>query len=82
MAIYDINLDLEEKYVTTIKNIYKYIVIIVVFHLLVHFSKTGKNYNFGFSGDLFNEHFLNTIIIICISVAVYHLIFNELININ
>ena len=80
MAIFDVNLDLEEKYIKTIEDIYKFVVIIIVFHILVHFSCDGKNYDYGFSGLLFNENFLNTLVIICIAFGVYHLIFKELLN--
>ena len=79
MAMFTINLGLAPEYTDTINHLYKYGTILLVLHILVHFSKTGKTCNFGFSGELFNKNFVNTLCLVLISYMAYSLVFKELI---
>jgi hypothetical protein len=43
MAILDIYLDIDNEYINLIKDIYKVLVILIIFQLLVYFSNSQKN---------------------------------------
>jgi hypothetical protein len=81
MAIFDIRLP-NNKYIETVRGLYKYTVILIIFQILVSLSRRGKTLNFGFSGDILNENFLNTLCLLLISYLAYTLIFQELLIIN
>jgi len=51
MAIFEIKLP-NDKYKDTINGVYKYTCILIIFQILVSLSKTGKTFNFGFSGEI------------------------------
>jgi hypothetical protein len=78
--MFTINLGLAQEYTETIQHLYKYFCILILFHILVHFSRTGKSFNFGFSGELFNKNFINTLCLILVSYLAYSLIFKDLIT--
>lgn len=79
MAMFTINLGLAPEYTETINHLYKYFIILLILHILVHFSRTGKTFNFGFSGELFNKNFINTLCLVLVSYMAYSLVFKELI---
>lgn len=81
MAIFDIRLP-NNKYIETVRGLYKYTVILIIFQILASLSRRGKTLNFGFSGDILNENFLNTLCLLLISYLAYTLIFQELLIIN
>ena len=79
MVLYNFQLDLDSKYVSSIKDCLKHGVVLIVLHILMHFSKYKS---FGISGSLFNEQFANTLVLVLLSFATYHLVFTEIINIE
>jgi len=81
MVFFDIILP-NKKYVELVRGLYKYSIILIVFHILMSLSRNGKPINFGFGGNILNENFLNTFFIFLISYLSFMLIFNELISIN
>ena len=81
MAVFDIRLP-NKKYVETVRGVYKYTVVLILFQILTSFCKKGKTVNFGFSGDILNENFLNTLCLILIAYLGYMLVFHELVSIN
>ena len=81
MAIFDIRLP-NNKYIETVRGLYKYTVILIIFQILVSLSKRGKTLNFGFTGEILNKYFLNTLCLLLISYLTYTLIFQELLIIN
>ena len=81
MVFFDIILP-NKKYVELVRGLYKYTVILIIFHILISLSRNGKTINFGFGGNIFNENFVNTFCIFLISYLSFMLIFNELILIN
>ena len=81
MAIFDIRLP-NKKYVETVRGIYKYTVVLILFQILASLSKKGKTLNFGFSGNILNENFLNTLCLILIAYIGYMFVFHELVTIN
>ena len=80
------NLKLEQpilkKYKDLIKNLLKYIVIILIFHLLINISAKNNKINFGFGGKLFNCDIMNTLCMFLLAYASYELVFKELVTIN
>lgn len=81
MPIFEIKLP-QDRYVNTVRGVYKYTVILIVFQILVSLSRKGKTFNFGFSGDILNTNFLNTLCLLLISYVAYELIFSELLIIS
>ena len=79
MVLYNLNLDLDDKYVDAIRDIFKFCLVLIVFHILMYFSKNKK---YGIIGNIFNENFANTLVLVMISFASYHLVINEIIQIN
>ena len=81
MAIFELKLP-NDKYKDTIRGVYKYSVILIIFQILVCLSKNGKTFNFGFNGEILNENFLNTLCLVLIAYIAYTLVFQELLIIN
>jgi hypothetical protein len=81
MAIYEIHLQVEEEYKETIKNIYKFLVIVIVFHILMSLSYNGsKPILFGLTRELFNDDFMNLLLIGMISIISYYFVSEKLIK--
>jgi len=81
MAIFELKLP-NDKYRETIRGVYKYTVILIIFQILVQLSKNGKTFNFGFNGEILNENFLNTLCLVLIAYIAYTLVFQELLIIS
>ena len=81
MAIFELKLP-NDKYKDTVRGVYKYSVILIIFQILVCLSKNGKTFNFGFNGEILNENFLNTLCLVLIAYIAYTLVFQELLIIN
>ena len=81
MAIIDIYLDIDKEYLNLIKDIYKILIILIVFQLLTSSSNLQKNIvNNALTGYLLNDDFMTLLIFIVISVSAYYMIFDKLIN--
>jgi len=79
MAILDIYLDIDNEYINLIKDLYKILVIFIIFQLLV-FSYGQKNIiNLALNGNFLNDDFMTLLIIVIIAISSYYLIFNKLI---
>lgn len=83
MAIFTIDLSQYESFLFTdmnmIKDIYKYLTILIFVHILTNFTKL-KNY--GFSGELFNENFCVFLLIVAIAIMAYFLVVKEILDLN
>ena len=83
MAIYNLYLDLDKDYICLIKDMYKIIVILVVFQMLIYFSHSQKNIiNSALTGFIMNDEFMTLLIYALISVSAYYLIFDKVLSIN
>ncbi len=83
MALYNIYLDVDNEYKETIKSIYKFLVIIIVFHLLMYFSYKGsKPLLFGLTRELFNDDVMNFIFIGMISIISYYFVSEKILKFN
>jgi hypothetical protein len=83
MAIIDIYLDIDKEYINLIKDIYKVLVILIIFQLLIYSSMAPKNIiNSALSGSLLNDDFMTLLIFIVIGISSYYLIFDKLISFN
>jgi hypothetical protein len=83
MAIYNLYLDLDKDYICLIKDMYKIIVILVVFQMLIYFSNSQKNIiNSALTGFIMNDEFMTLLIYALISVSAYYLIFDKVLSIN
>jgi hypothetical protein len=83
MAIFNFYLDLDKDYIQLIKDIYKVIIILIVFQIIVHYSDCHKNIiNSALTGSLLNDDFMSLLVLVIISVSSYYLIFDKLISIN
>lgn len=82
MAILNIYLDIDEEYVNLVKDIYKVLVILVVFQILVSFSTQKNIVNNALTGSLLNDDFMILLIFAIISMSSYYLIFDRLLRIE
>ncbi len=82
MAILNIYLDIDEDYINLIKDIYKVLVILVVFQILVSFSTQKNIINNALTGSLLNDDFMILLIFAIISMSTYYLIFDRLLRIE
>ncbi len=81
MAIYEVHLDIDEEYKETIKSIYKFLVIIIIFHILMSLSYNGsKPILFGLTRELFNDDFMNLLFIGMISIIAYYFVSEKLLK--
>jgi hypothetical protein len=83
MAIFNFYLTLDKEYIQLIKDIYKVLVILIVFQIIMYFSNSEKNIiNSALTGNILNDQFMTLLIYIIISISSYYLIFDRLISIN
>jgi len=83
MAIVNINLDLDKNYINLLNDIYRAIIILVIFQILVSNSNNSKNIlNNALSGNIMNDDFMILLIYIIIGIGAYYLIFDKLLNIS
>lgn len=81
MVLYRVELKMDEEYSEMIKNIYKFLVILIVFHLLVSYTYQGsKPILFGLSQEFMNDHVMNLIFIGMISIAFYYLVAEKILK--
>jgi len=79
MAILDIYLDIDNEYISLIKDLYKILVILIIFQLLVYSYGENNIINIALSGNILNDNFMTLLIFIIIAISSYYLIFNKLI---
>ncbi len=83
MAIFNLYLDFDKDYINLINDIYKIIVILIVFQVLMHYSNVPKNIlNSALTGSLLNDEFMTLLIFIIIGITSYYLIFDKVLSIN
>ena len=83
MAIFNINLDLDKDYILLLKDIYKILVILIIFQLLVYSSGMQKNIiNSALTGYLMNDEFMMLLIFVIMGICSYYLVFDKILNIN
>ena len=83
MAICNIHIDLDKDYINLIKDLYKIIVVLIIFQILVYYSKVQKNFlNSALTGSLLNDEFMTLLIFILLGVSSYYLIFDKILTIN
>ena len=80
MAIYNINLDLDKEYVKLINDIYKAVVILVVFQAFIFYSNVSKNIvNTALTVNLLNDEFMSLLIFIILGISSYYLVFDKIV---
>ena len=83
MAIINLYLDFDKDYINLINDIYKIIVVLVVFQILMHYSNVPKTIlNSALTGALLNDEFMTLLIFIIIGISSYYLIFDKVLSIN
>ncbi len=83
MALFDLYLDLPEDYIKTIQDIYKYLVILVVFQVLYHYSYPSKNILISaLQGAPLNDEFMSLVLFVMIGVAAYYLVAEKFLQIH
>jgi len=83
MAIINLYLDFDKDYINLINDIYKIIVILVVFQVLMHYSNVPKTIlNSALTGALLNDEFMTLLIFVIIGISSYYLIFDKVLSIN
>lgn len=83
MAIYNIYLDLDKDYIKLINDLYKTIVILVIFQVLIYNSGSQKNIiNSALTGKLLNDEFMSLLLFVLIGISAYYLVFEKILSIN
>lgn len=81
MALFDIFLDINEEYKELIKDVYKVLVILILFHLMISNSGNSKNFIInGLMGKALNDEFMFLCFFILLSIMGYYLIFDKIIS--
>ena len=81
MALFDIFLDINEEYKELIKDLYKVLIIIILFHLMVANSGNSRNFIInGLMGKSLNDEFMFLCFFILLSIMGYYLIFDKIIS--
>lgn len=83
MAIYNLYLDLDDEYIKLIKDLYKTLVILIVFQGILHYGGVEKNIiNNALTGNLLNDQFMMLLIVVIISFSAYYLVFDRVLEIH
>ena len=83
MAIFNLQLDFDKDYINLINDIYKILVILIIFQLLIYYSGSGKNIiSSALTGFIMNDEFMTLLIYVVISISAYYLIFDKVLSIN
>ena len=83
MAIINLYLDFDKDYINLINDIYKIIVVLIVFQVLMHYSNVPKTIlNSALTGALLNDEFMTLLIFVIIGISSYYLIFDKVLSIN
>ena len=77
MALINLDLNILDNYKLLIKDILKYLTIIIVFHYLVISTKIKNPFKNGF----LNDSFISLLIYLVLGILFYYLIIEELIDI-
>lgn len=77
MALINLDLNILDNYKLLIKDILKYLTIIIVFHYLVISTKIKDPFKNGF----LNDSFISLLIYLVLGILFYYLIIEELIDI-
>jgi hypothetical protein len=78
MAILNIKLDLDDSYVRLIKDVYKWLIIIIFIHLLLCISY-GEKGSMNLVGEFLHSDFITLIIYIILGFAFYYLVMEKII---
>lgn len=81
MAIFNINLDLDESYKKLIKDVYKWSIIIIFVHLLLCISHGDKK-SINLTGEFLNCDFISLLVYIILGLMFYYLVGEKILEIN
>jgi hypothetical protein len=83
MAIFDLYLGIDSEYIKLLQDIYKAIVILIVFQVLVFNLNASKNIiNTALTGAIMNDEFMTLLLCVIISIGAYYLVFDKVLSIN
>ncbi len=83
MAIFTIDLNLNQEQTQMINDVFKYGSMLVIFHTLVYLANYKKGNNvFGLTGKFMNEDFLGFLLLFLITILAYYLIVTEIVEIK
>ena len=83
MAIFTIDLNLNQEQTHMVQDLFKYGILILIFHSLVYVANFKKGNNiFGITGKFLNEDFLGFLLLVLVTITSYYLIILELIELK
>ena len=83
MAIFNIYLDLDKDYILLIKDVYKFLVIAIIFQILIYYSGCSKNIiNTAICGNLMNDDFMSLILFVIVGYVAYYLVFDKIVDLR
>lgn len=81
MSIITIHLPFSKEYVEMTQDIYKLIIVFVVFHILVVVSKFSKGDMASiFMGNMLNDHYMLLVLYLILGVMSYYLVFEKIVK--
>jgi len=81
MAILNIKLDLDDSYVRLIKDVYKWLIIIIFVHLLLCITY-GEKGSINLVGEFLHSDFITLMIYIVLGFAFYYLVMERLVELD
>ena len=82
-SIVRVNINSNQNYVNLIKNMYMFLFVFLIWHLLLSLSYDKKQpLNIGLTGGLLNTNFVNFLLTGMISILSFYLIFQKILEFN
>jgi len=83
MAIIDLYLGIDAEYIKLLQDLYKALVILIIFQILVFNLGAQKNIiNSALTGSIMNDEFMTLLLCVIISIGGYYLVFDKLLSIS
>jgi len=81
MSIITIHLPFSKEYVKMIQDIYKLLIIFIIFNILLFMSKLSKNdIASSLTGSILNDNYMLLVIYLVIGVMSYYLVFEKILK--
>jgi hypothetical protein len=81
MALFDIYLDINSDYKNLINDLYKILITLILFHLMITNSGNSRNFILnGLMGASINNDFIFLCFFIILSITGYYLIFDKIVS--
>ena len=81
MAIFEIDIGGNKTTKQTVSEMFKYGLMLMIFHIFTSLAYNGP-INFGIDGKLFNNNFLQLLILVGLTILAYNLVVEEIVMVT